>query len=492
MTTTPDALAESDDVYILTRASGESVVTFSKLPHVSPKAPQRWVHMAREGLWKGHHSGHVIEFTSEIFAAFVDRFNATKNATAAKYGHPDGDDFPAAGWVLDVEIRPTGLWGLVEFTPRAAQSIADGEFRYCSVEFALASIDRETGEPAGPVLSGLGLTNVPFIDGLEPITLSRVGAPAREQHRSLSMAMEPEKVLAQIAKDLGLKADATVDAIRKKFDAVANYLAAISDNPADKSPPTLDETAKDAVKASAFGARAKLALSSMPDVKKCADDLLDSPGDAATEAATTMVCDKLMTLTGLDAPGLVAAIDANGDALKALLTGAPAAGLPSDSGAQLSQATTEISVIRKSNADLATRLSAVEATNAKLKADLAQREQAAKSAAIESMFNDALADGYGAESMRQEITDYALSAGVEKAKTLLLSTGRVPTGAITREGVKASGGVTPPKAPDADPAALDVEPRNDEEKSLLRMLSQSPKKTKAAALKAFRGKSAAG
>lgn len=490
-----------DAVYVVARPlADDRFFTLAKLPHVSEKAPQRWVHMAREGLWKGHHSGHEIELTREVFASFIDRFNATKNAPAAKYGHPEGDDFPAAGWVLDVETRGDGLWGLVEFTPRAAKQIADGEYRYCSIEFALESKDRETAKPTGPVFSGLGLTNVPFIDGLQPITLSRVGTPAREQHRSFHMAadMQPAKVLGQIAKDLGLKADATVDAIRKKFDAIAAYMAAISEDPKE-APPTLDAVAADEVKASAWGKRAALALSAMPKIIKLADDLMDTPADVQAEAAATMIADKLQTLTGLDAAGVLAALDANADAISAAFGGVPASGMSSDAAAAATpaalsaHASTELKLAMQANASLGVRLSVLEADNAALKAEKAAAqkatEDAAKEAAIDDLIKFAITEGHAIESQRAELTDYARGVGVEKARAFVLTLAAPPKGAISKDATVKTGATLPAKSEDAN-ADLDVTPRDDAERGLLVQLSQSPKKTKAAALKAWRTKNA--
>jgi hypothetical protein len=487
-----------DDVYLVARPDGRpGFYALAKLPHVSEKAPQRWVHMAREGLWKGHHSGHEIELTREVFEAFVERFNATANPPAAKRGHPEGDDFAAAGWVLDVEIRDNGLWGLVEFTPSAAKQIAEGEYRYCSIEFALASIDRETGEPAGPVLSGLGLTNVPFIDGLTPITLSRVGNPAHAQQRTLSMAMEPEKVMQQMAKDLGLKGDAAIAAIRKRFDAIAAYMEAIAEKPSEGPPPSLDAVAADPVKASAFGKRAALALAAIDTVKKCAEDLMDTPADAQGEAECAMVCDKLMSLTGLDAPALVAAIEANGDALKALLAVGAASGMPSDAIAAASAASAlsaknaEIKLVMQSNAALGARLSVLESDNAALKAEkaaaLKASEDATKEAAIGDLIKFAIEQGHAIESQRAELTDYARACGVEKARAFVLTLAAPPVGAITKDATVASGAKLPPKAEDAN-ADLDVTPRDDAERAVLAKLSASPKKTKAWALAHHRTK----
>lgn len=486
-----------DIVDVASSEKRNALFTFAKLPHVSERAPKRWVHMACEGTWKGHHSGREITFTRELFAAFVQRFTATKNATAIKYGHPDGDDFVAAGWILDMEIRDSGLWCLAEFTPPAAKRIADGEYRYCSVEFALESIDRVTGEVAGPVLSGLALTNVPFLDGLQAITLSRVGTPARDQAQEFHMAteMQPSKVLAQIAKDLGLKADATVDAILKKFNAIAAYMKAIeepSSVPAEVITP--EELSADPVKASAFAARVTTALSNRKAraLITLSDDLMETPADAESAASATMIADKLMTLTSLDAPGVLAALDANGDAIAAAFTGVAASGTPAETSA-LSTKATELKLVMASNAALGARLSVLESDNAALKAAKAAAEKAtadaAKEAAIGELIAFAVEKGHCIESQRAELTDYARERGVEKARAFILTLSAPPTSALTKDASVAKGAALPPKADDANGEFI-VDPHTDEEKRLIRQLSNSPKKTQASALKTWRAKHA--
>ena len=484
------ALFERDDVHIVVRGGAESVLTFAKLPHVSEKAPQRWVHMAREGLWKGHHSGREIQFTRELFGQFIERFNATKNPTATKYGHPDGDDFPAAGWVLDVEVRNSGLWGLVEFTPRAAKAIEEGEFRYCSVEFALESIDRETGEPSGPVLSGLGLTNVPFIDGLTPITLSRVGTPARDPAQEFHMAtdMQPQKVIQLLAKDVGLKADATIDAIMRKIAAIATYMKAIEE-PADlPPPPAAEELSADPVKASAWAEKTRTALSANPKARaliKLSDELMETPADAESAASATMIADKLMTLTSLDAPGVLAALDANGDAIAAAFSGVAASGTPAETSA-LSTVRSELSLVKMSNAALGQRVATLESEKATMRAT---EEAAAKVAAEEAhaaVIKFALDEGHVVKGEQLEGFEvYARTVGPVAAKKFALSLPKPPTGAITKDAVKAAGGTVATLAL----SDVDCEARDEDERALLKFSGVKSKTDKALVLRTHRAKS---
>lgn len=103
-------------------------------------------------------------------ASVVQRAKARQTPPVLDYEHQtlkkeeNGQPAPAAGRFYDFEWREgSGLWGRVEYTPRAAQLIQDGEYMYFSPVFSYA--------PDGTVLSFLmgALTNDPAIDGLEPL-----------------------------------------------------------------------------------------------------------------------------------------------------------------------------------------------------------------------------------------------------------------------------------------------------------------------------------
>lgn len=148
-------------------------------PLVAPDAAQAWVHMAMPGEWHGYveDDGELGEFSfdAEVFQSLVDRFNAQANPVQIDYEHGslihDATPKPAAGWIHQLEIREGGLWGLCEFTKRAAQMIRDGEYRFSSPVVVWGGNDRKTGEPYMAELHSLALTNSPFLDGQEPIKL---------------------------------------------------------------------------------------------------------------------------------------------------------------------------------------------------------------------------------------------------------------------------------------------------------------------------------
>jgi phage I-like protein len=98
------------------------------------------------------------------------------------YEHGTGVSGPvgsaiAAGWLRELEVEREAdgeggvLWGTFELTERAAEWVANGEYRLTSAEFAIDYVHPEVGKPIGMFLFAVGLTNRPFVSGLAPMTM---------------------------------------------------------------------------------------------------------------------------------------------------------------------------------------------------------------------------------------------------------------------------------------------------------------------------------
>lgn len=166
----------------------------SALPLVSDNSARAWVEFAYAGEWKGYHGG-AFTFDKSKFNSMIRNFNAQANPLPLTYEHPEpgnGQPVPAAGWIHALELRGDSLWGYCEFTPRAADMIKNGEYRFCSVVVSDESIDRVSGEEAGPTLFEVGLTNSPFLDDQIPIRLSaksgEIAAPVMAPPRMTTLS----------------------------------------------------------------------------------------------------------------------------------------------------------------------------------------------------------------------------------------------------------------------------------------------------------------
>lgn len=108
-----------------------------------------------------------------VAAKVIERFTAKATARVIDYEHQtllkeeNGQPAPAAGWYRQLEWREgQGLFAQVELTARAAQFIANGEYRYFSPVFLYHPT---TGDVLDVQMGAL--TNNPAIDGMEALSL---------------------------------------------------------------------------------------------------------------------------------------------------------------------------------------------------------------------------------------------------------------------------------------------------------------------------------
>jgi outer membrane murein-binding lipoprotein Lpp len=443
MATKQTATAFADRRILALRASLGAFADGIKPTMKSPllvDAACSWVEMAYESEWNGHPAG-PFAFTRAVFADIKRLYDMGEQPVPVLWGHPRHDlgvPIDAAGWIQALEIRDGAqgveLWGYVEWTKDAADRIALGAQRFCSVVVDFAPIDRVTGESAGLAeLYELGLTPSPFLPGMTPITLSRVGAPSRKSTRSL--AMDPTKVLMAIATALGLKKDATPEKMKKAFDA----LVALAGAMAEESMPVA-EIASEGVAEMMMDEKKVKGLSRIAaGVRKLADELLieempdvEDMAEEASEAAGTMILGKLTEATGLDEAGVVAAITEKLDQIAAMLVAGPVSGMSADAGAQMMRQTTELSAHKARAVELAATVQTLQAQVAELSQERAQRQALERTARIAASFSRLMGEGRVTEAQRDTFVKAS-----EQNETLALdiysalpATAQPPVGAL--------------------------------------------------------------
>lgn len=415
-------------------------------------APCSWVEMAYESEWNGHPAG-PFAFNREVFADIKRLYDESEQPVPVLWGHPRHDlgvPIDAAGWIQSLEIRDGAdgceLWGYVEWTKDAADRIALGAQRFCSVVVDFAPIDRVTGESAGLAeLYELGLTPSPFLPGMTPITLSRVGTPARKS-TTRSLAMDPTKVLMAIATALGLKKDATPEKMKKAFDALVALAGAMAEEKEALIEPVSEGVAEMACGPEKLKGLTRIAAS----VRKLADEVLvDEMGQEmpevedlaaeATEAAGTMILNKLTEATGLDEAGVLAAITEKLDQIAAMLVAGPVSGMSADAGAQMMRQTTELSAHKARAVELAATVATLQAQVAELSREREARQALERTARIGASFSRLMGEGRVTEAQRD-----AFVAASEQNEKLALdiysslpATAQPPTGAMVT-GAKAA------------------------------------------------------
>lgn len=100
---------------------------------------------------------------------------------------------PAGGWIKELHLKADGIYADVEWTDKAKAYIANKEYRYLS-----PVVFRRKSDGRAVVLQSVALTNVPAVDGMEPI----INSMKLEGGTDMDF-------MKQLAKALGLAEDAT-------------------------------------------------------------------------------------------------------------------------------------------------------------------------------------------------------------------------------------------------------------------------------------------
>lgn len=162
----------------------------------------QWVHLLPSGTFLGRDGRGPFKVTSAAAIIGESRKAAGTRKMPIDYDHaidlaaPQGGPAPAAGWIKGMQSRSDGIWGLVDWTPRAAAQLAQQEYRYLSPvittanDFTVTSILRAS------------LTNNPNFDQLTALA---------------SMETTTMDALALICKELGLPETASTEEILAKL-----------------------------------------------------------------------------------------------------------------------------------------------------------------------------------------------------------------------------------------------------------------------------------
>ena len=172
-----------------------SLVSLAATKADTADAPRSWIQLAKTGTFHSTRYGQ-FSITRGDLAQMLHNFNNVTPAAPTElpidYDHLSMDpkqpgDGKAAGWLKRVELRAEGdeLWGEVEFTPEAADLIKNRAYRFVSPfkttigegdnQFVrLATLKDHThkdGRKIGTTLLAAAITNHPFLEGMQALTL---------------------------------------------------------------------------------------------------------------------------------------------------------------------------------------------------------------------------------------------------------------------------------------------------------------------------------
>lgn len=168
-----------------------------------------------------------LNITKEHLSAMVKNFseNVRKIDLAVDYSH--NNDAEAAGWLKKVYLSDDGteLWADVDWTDEAKKCLSDKKFRYISSEFSLEYKDNESLKNFGPTLLGAGLTNRPFVKGMEPVVELSEDKGAGNMDELLKaiqeMSSKLDKLLAAESSEDNPGAGGDMAAMQAKLDEYA-------------------------------------------------------------------------------------------------------------------------------------------------------------------------------------------------------------------------------------------------------------------------------
>ena len=158
----------------------------------------QWMLLFKAGTGEIKNEGHFL-VDKQAFDLMQEYVGAQGNEIVFDYEHQTvkGTQAPAAGWIKELAWEDgVGIKARVEWTDKALEYIANGEYRYFSPVFFTRKIDRRV---CG--LHSVALTNTPKTKNLTPI-LAKLEL---EETLNKEEVMDKKKLIA----DLGLKDDAT-------------------------------------------------------------------------------------------------------------------------------------------------------------------------------------------------------------------------------------------------------------------------------------------
>jgi phage I-like protein len=117
-----------------------------------------------------------FEITASDLELYAESIRAQAGRVPFDYDHSFAEkgDSRAAGWIQadTVEVDGDTIYASVEWTPKAAASIRDGEYRFVSPEFDPPARDTEGLVTRAARFVAAALTNRPFLKKLGAVTLS--------------------------------------------------------------------------------------------------------------------------------------------------------------------------------------------------------------------------------------------------------------------------------------------------------------------------------
>ncbi len=196
------------------------------------------VQLLRTGAF--NYDGQDLAVTPAMLSSML------KNFTDKVRGYEDGslpidyfheNERIAAAWINSLSLSEDGneLWADVTWTPKGKQIVADKELRYTSAEFSLNYESNEGGKQFGPTLFGAGLTNRPFVKGMDAIVELTEDEKSKLKMKGIKLMDPKDTEIANLKAELEkLKAGSGTKVAPDSADAGSAEMAALKKELADE------------------------------------------------------------------------------------------------------------------------------------------------------------------------------------------------------------------------------------------------------------------
>ena len=138
-----------------------------------------WFHIATPGEWPHKPTGLVQVLDDEAMQSIVEGFAEHARqpnwpGVLIDFDHQSLDEHKptvAAGWIVELEQRPTGIWARIRWSDLGRESIEGGRYRFISPVWRSSDCARLGEDRIRPLkLMNCAVTNDPNIKGMFPLS----------------------------------------------------------------------------------------------------------------------------------------------------------------------------------------------------------------------------------------------------------------------------------------------------------------------------------
>lgn len=194
------------------------------VPILNRSQSDPWYHLVPVGEYPHAESKTVQILDRPALEAIANRF-ATESSRPdfagllvdqEHFSYEPSRSSEAFGWIKEVQVRDTGLWGRVEWTDLGQAALANKRYKFISPVWMPGDVERLGERRIRPQrLDSAGLTNNPNLRGMIPL-VNRAGED------QATAATNTPKPMKSVASALGLAPEASEEAILAAVQALTN------------------------------------------------------------------------------------------------------------------------------------------------------------------------------------------------------------------------------------------------------------------------------